>query len=89
MNRRNFLRSSVAAGVTTAVSSNAMAALQGLMQVSGDVRAVTGDRNEISLEKAAVQELADSLRGNLLLPGNETTISPGGSSTSQSTATPP
>jgi hypothetical protein len=48
-----------------------MAALQALTQVTGDVRAVTGDREEISLEKAAVQELADSLRGNLLLPGNE------------------
>ena len=72
MNRRNFLRSSVAAGVATAMSSSqALAALQALTQVSGDVRAVTGDRAEISLEKAAVQELADSLRGNLLLPGQE------------------
>jgi FAD/FMN-containing dehydrogenase len=52
-------------------ASQAWAALQALTQVSGDVRAVTSDRAEISLERAAVQELSDSLRGNLLLPGNE------------------
>jgi FAD/FMN-containing dehydrogenase len=71
MDRRRFLRSSLAASVAAALpTSQAIAALQALTQVSGDVRAVTGDRNEISLEKAAVQELADSLRGDLLLPGN-------------------
>ena len=72
MDRRRFLQSSLAAGVAAALpAAEAMAALQALMQVTGDVRAVTGDGNEVSLEKAAVQELADSLRGNLLLPGNE------------------
>ena len=72
MDRRRFLRSSIAASVTAALpASQAFAALQALTQVTGDVRAVMGDRSEISLEKAAVQELADSLRGNLLLPGNE------------------
>jgi FAD/FMN-containing dehydrogenase len=71
MDRRHFLQSSLAASVAAALpTSQAIAALQALMQVTGDVRAVTGDRSEISLEKAAVQELADSLRGNLLLPGN-------------------
>ena len=72
MDRRRFLQSSLAASIAAALpASQAMAALQALTQVTGDVRAVTGDRNEVSLEKAAVQELADSLRGNLLLPGNE------------------
>jgi len=72
MDRRRFLQSSVAASVMAALpAAQAQAALQALLQISGDVRAVTGDRNEISLERAAVQELADSLRGNLLLPGNE------------------
>jgi FAD/FMN-containing dehydrogenase len=72
MDRRHFLRSSLAAGVTAALpASQAFAALQALTQVSGDVRAVTGDHNEISLEQAAVQELADSLHGKLLLPGND------------------
>ena len=72
MDRRRFLHSSFAASVAAVLpSAQAFAALQALTQVTGDVRAVTGDRNEISLERAAVQELADSLRGNLLLPGNE------------------
>ena len=72
MNRRLFLQSSVAAGVSAALpSAQAFAAFQALTQIAGDVLAVTGDRKEISLEQAAVQELADSLRGNLLLPGNE------------------
>ena len=72
MNRRLFLQSSVAAGMSAAIpASQALAAFQALTQVAGDVRAVTGNLKEISLEQAAVQELADSLRGNLLLPGNE------------------
>ena len=71
MDRRRFLQSSLAASMSAALpASQAFAALQALTQVSGDVRAVTGDRTEISLEQAAVQELADSLHGNLLLPGN-------------------
>ena len=72
MDRRRFLRSSLAASVAaTLPASQAWAALQALTQVTGDVRAVTSDRAEISLERAAVQELSDSLRGTLLLPGNE------------------
>ena len=72
MDRRRFLQSSLATSIAAALpASQAFAALQALTQVTGDVRAVTGDRSELSLEKAAVQELADSLRGNLLLPGNE------------------
>ena len=72
MDRRRFLQSSIAASVMAALpAAQARAALQALTQVSGDVLAVTGDGEEISLERAAVQELADSLRGNLLLPGNE------------------
>jgi len=72
MNRRLFLQSSVATGVAATLSSvQAYAAFQALTQVAGDVRAVTGGGNEVSLERAAVQELADSLRGNLLLPGND------------------
>ena len=68
MNRRLFLRSSIAAGVAAALpGSAAWAALTGVVS---DVAAVTGDRRPISIEQAAVQELADSLRGNLLLPGN-------------------
>jgi len=41
-----------------------------MTEVTGEISAVSGAGAEISLEKAAVQELSDSLRGNLLLPGN-------------------
>jgi FAD/FMN-containing dehydrogenase len=68
MNRRIFLRSAVAAGVAAALPGSA--AFAALTEISGDVLAVTGSRKEISIEQAAIQELADSLRGNLLLPGN-------------------
>lgn len=68
MDRRIFLQSAVAAGVASFSARQAWAALT---EVSGDVLAVAGDRSELTLEQAAIQELADSLRGNLLLPGND------------------
>jgi len=72
MDRRRFLQSTVAAGVAAALPAGQVnAALQALMEVTGDVRAVAGTGSEVVLERAAVQELADSLRGNLLLPGND------------------
>jgi hypothetical protein len=40
------------------------------MAVDADIDAVTGDGASITLGRAAVQELGDSLRGNLLLPGH-------------------
>ena len=64
MNRRHFMQSAVAAGVAMAIP------LRALTEVTDAVAAVTGDGAEISLEKAAVKELSESLRGNLLLPGN-------------------
>ena len=39
------------------------------MKVDVDIKAVTGDGASVTLKRAAVQELGDSLRGNLLLPG--------------------
>ncbi len=73
MDRRLFLQSAAAAGVaTTFMTESVLAArFSALTQVTGDIQAVTGNRAELSLEKAAIQELADSLRGNLLLPGND------------------
>jgi FAD/FMN-containing dehydrogenase len=64
MDRRLFLQSAVAAGVAAAIPMRA------LTEVQGAVAAVTGAGGEISLEQAAVQELSDSLTGNLLMPGN-------------------
>ena len=73
MNRRKFLRSSVAAGVATSLpASSAMAQMfSSLTQVTADVRATTGAGAEISLSKASVKELGESLSGPLLLPGND------------------
>jgi FAD/FMN-containing dehydrogenase len=73
MNRRYFLNSTVAAGVAAALPGrHALATLyQSLTAVTADVQAVSGAGSEVVLEQAAVQELADSLRGSVLLPGNE------------------
>lgn len=70
MNRRLFLRSAVAAGVSVTATPTLAAQFAALTEVNANVKAVTGNRAEIEIERAAVSELADSLRGNLLLPGN-------------------
>ena len=70
MNRRLFLRSAVAAGVSVTATPTLAAQFAALTEVNANVNAVTGNRAEIEIERAAVSELADSLRGNLLLPGN-------------------
>ena len=69
MKRRLFLQSSVAAAVAAALPLRT--ALAAVGEVTGNVNAVTGAGAEVTLEKAAVQELADSLLGQLLLPGQE------------------
>ncbi|MFC1740326.1 FAD-binding oxidoreductase [Pseudomonadota bacterium] len=73
MKRRHFLQSSVAAAVAASLpTSQALAAAMAAMSdVSRDVNAVTGSGAQITLEQAAVKELADSLRGRMLLPGAE------------------
>ena len=71
MNRRNFLRSSIAAGIGAALpASQVYAAMQALTTPYSDIAGVTGAGAEVVMSQAAVQELSDSLRGNLLLPGN-------------------
>jgi FAD/FMN-containing dehydrogenase len=70
MDRRLFLRSAVAAGVCAATAPAYAARFAALTEVSASIRAVTGDRADIEIEQAAVEELSASLRGNLLLPGN-------------------
>ncbi|MDX1482749.1 MAG: FAD-binding oxidoreductase, partial [Woeseiaceae bacterium] len=73
MNRRHFVRGAIASAVATSLAgSNAWAAaMNALLTVTSDIDAVTGSGGDVVLEKAAVQELADSLRGNLLLTGSE------------------
>lgn len=70
MDRRAFLQSAVAAGVSTAAVPSLAAQFAALTEISSSVNAVTGNRVAVEIEQAAIQELADSLRGNLLLPGN-------------------
>ncbi len=73
MDRRRFLTGSVAAAVALASAKrHAYAAVLGASKsVDADINALTGDGTELTLKRAAVQELGDSLRGNLLLPGHE------------------
>lgn len=71
MNRRLFFKSSVAAAVALSFQHNLIRAAlaHGGTTVKGDVYAKTGDGDDVVLPKAAVQDLADSLRGHLILPG--------------------
>lgn len=73
MNRRSFCKGSVAAAVAAslAATQSSFAALKTLSVVPLKIPAVTGDREPINLERAAIAELADALRGNLLLPGSD------------------
>ncbi len=73
MNRRRFVQSSLAAAVAASLpaSEGLAAILSGSMGVDADINAVTGDGAEVILKQAAVQELGESLRGNLVLPGHE------------------
>ena len=73
MNRRKFLRGSIAAAVAASVAPRQSfgAALRALTLASTDIEAIRGDGADVVLEKAAVNELADALRGNLLLTGSE------------------
>lgn len=70
MNRRQFFNGTLAAAATAVPGQYALASLlQSLTTVSSSIAAVTGDGNEVELEKAAIKELQESLRGNLLLNG--------------------
>ncbi|HZF30181.1 MAG TPA: FAD-binding protein [Gammaproteobacteria bacterium] len=46
------------------------AVLSGSMKVDRDLDAITGNGKPVTLPRSAVQELGDTLRGNLLLPGH-------------------
>ncbi|MDJ0794694.1 MAG: FAD-binding oxidoreductase [Woeseiaceae bacterium] len=70
MDRRAFLRSAVAAGLSSATVPSLAAQFAALTEVNTSIEAVTGNRTEIEIERAAVEELSASLRGNLLMPGN-------------------
>lgn len=71
MQRREFCRAGAAALATGLVLPGKLLAgvYAGLQQVDADLQAVTLDGREQILPRAGVQDLADSLRGRLLLPG--------------------
>lgn len=71
MKRRDFCQASLAALLAGAVLPRDVLAgvYAGLQQVDGDVDALTRSNAEQVLPRKVVQELADSLRGRLLLPG--------------------
>ncbi|MFQ6006498.1 MAG: FAD-binding protein [Woeseia sp.] len=73
MHRRRFCQSVIGAAVATSIpaAQSLGTYLQLLTTVSGDIDVITGSGGQIILRKAAVQDLSDSLRGRLLLPGNE------------------
>ena len=72
MNRRGFVRNSLAAavGASLPISGALGAILSPSKAVDADIDAVTGDGASVTLKRAAVQELGESLRGNLILPGH-------------------
>jgi FAD/FMN-containing dehydrogenase len=72
MNRRHFIKSSVAAAVAASLpASHALASLLHIpTKIETDISAITLQGAEVTLPKAAVQEFSDSLKGKLLLPGS-------------------
>jgi FAD/FMN-containing dehydrogenase len=70
LNRRSFLLRASMMGVAAASAGRAWPAiLSPSLTVEHDLEAVTGDGKAVTLSRASVKELGDSLRGNLLLPG--------------------
>ena len=72
LSRRSFVRSSLAAAVAASLpAGQAFSAILGpSAKVDRDIDAVTGSGKAVTLTRAMVQELGDSLRGNLLLAGH-------------------
>ena len=72
MRRRDFCRAAVAGAVLApGISSSALASVYaGMLKVDRNLDALTLDGAQQTLAQNAVQSLADSLKGNLLLPGN-------------------
>jgi len=72
LSRRGFVRSSLAAAVAASLpAGQAFSAILGpSAKVDHDIDAVTGTGKAVTLTRAMVQELGDSLRGNLLLAGH-------------------
>ena len=73
MNRRHFVKSSVAAAVALSFHQKLVLAQMADAEagIASNVEAITLQGEEILLQQSAVQELSGSIRGNVLLPGGE------------------
>jgi len=74
MNRRKFIRSSLSAAMLAALPGTqalAISLVHTPTKVPADIDAVKMNGSEVTLPQAMVQELSDSLKGKLLLPGNQ------------------
>ena len=74
MDRRRFIRSSLSVAIAASIPGLHVLAeslLHTPTTVPADIDAVTGDGAEVTLKQAAVQELSDSLKGRLILPGGD------------------
>ena len=67
LTRRCFTAGAVAAALPSTISAGTLGPTP---NVDRDIDAVTGDGASVTLSRAAVQELGDALRGNLVLPGH-------------------
>ena len=70
MDRRQFCRSAVAAGVTAAVLPGCGRQTPEATQVDTSIAAISLDGAEIELEKAAIKELGDAMSGPVMLSGH-------------------
>ena len=73
MDRRKFLGSSIAAAVAATVPAHAEweDVLHRPTKIESDLDAVRLDGSDFTLKQAEVQELSDSLKGKLWLPGSD------------------
>ena len=74
MDRRHFIRSSLSVAIAASMPGShafAESLLHTPTSVPADIDALTGDGAEVTLRQAAVQELSDSLKGKLILPGSD------------------
>ena len=73
MNRRYFLGSSLSTAIAAALPGtvHASALLHSLTTVTSSIVGLSGSGEEITIEKAALEELKGELRGRLLLAGSD------------------
>jgi len=69
MKRRTFFKTAIAAGVAASLPMSRLLAVES-GALASDIPAVTLSGGDITLEKAAVEEFAGSLRGQLLTPSS-------------------